>query len=389
MTLRPGFRFAVAPHFHLPADWPRRLHVGGIADDGSHGPWRPPTADELPHLVGHPAGGVGPDPVVELFRLPDHLRAKWWQLFERSVTAGNGHLPGFETFAGQLVDFLAFKEMPAPVRARCDVVVRRPGQWSALRSADGPSPWGAINLGDEATSVILTGPDSLPVRLTLESGEGYRLPATDLVVDGTAEDKSEPDVLLLITDPGPAARPPVARSHVRRVGDGIWTAGPLLGPEECSALIATAEARGYRSARMTAQGRNNSEVFLRLPDLSELILARLGEQTWETGSDFEVTAVAPVLEFYRYREGDSVAAHRDSPDDVAPGVRSDLTLVIYLNEGFSGGDTCFPDQALCPHPGLGEAVLFRHSLLHEGTPVREGLKYIVRTSLATSPSSAD
>src|SRR5262249_7833833 len=56
MTLEPGCRFVVAPHFHLRADWPRRLQVGaGVEEAGGcffpRQSWRPPTPDELSLLV--------------------------------------------------------------------------------------------------------------------------------------------------------------------------------------------------------------------------------------------------------------------------------------------------------------------------------------------------
>src|SRR5262249_40066161 len=92
---------------------------------------------------------------------------------------GNAPLPGFESFAGRVGEFLAFKGLPLPEGARCDVVVSQPGQWSVPW---GPVPnrlegllcnlapwaawseaeelrcrgaWGGINLGDEEPSVVV------------------------------------------------------------------------------------------------------------------------------------------------------------------------------------------------------------------------------------------
>src|SRR4051794_38543020 len=120
MNLQPGCRFAVAPHFHLPVDWSRRLRVGTGVDeiDGGffpRGPWRPPTGDELAHLVGSADSTPAeePDGAVRLFRLPEHLRADWWQLLERAAGAG-GRLPGYDAFVARVVAFLAFKALPVP-----------------------------------------------------------------------------------------------------------------------------------------------------------------------------------------------------------------------------------------------------------------------------------
>jgi hypothetical protein len=265
MTLQPGCRFVVAPHFHLPADWPRRLRVGvGVEEaDGCFFPrplWRPPTAEELAVLVPSPAGPKAPeDPeaCVCLFQLPGHLWGEWWKLLERGMgDLGGGRLPHLDVFVNQLAEFLAFKDLPLPEGARCDVVVSRPGQrsvpWGREASPPGglrghpdagaawpledppgvPRLWGGINLGEADTSVVLINlpyrqlaaalrdrvpdqpaptavgdlvgrflrswSDYPPTRLILGPGEGYRLPRSGLILDGYPGDKQEPDVLLLI-----------------------------------------------------------------------------------------------------------------------------------------------------------------------------------------------
>jgi hypothetical protein len=186
MTLLPGCRFAVAPHFHVPADWPRRLRIGaGIEEDDGRffprGPWRPLTAEELGLLVSDAAGLAPPDldATLCLFQLPEHLRSAWWQLLDEAAAAGDAGLAGFDVFGEQLGEFLAFKGLPVAGEARCDVVVSKPGQrsarwdpeanraagmscslapwvsWPDGASARGPGLWGAINLGDEETSAVL------------------------------------------------------------------------------------------------------------------------------------------------------------------------------------------------------------------------------------------
>ncbi|HKB40572.1 MAG TPA: hypothetical protein VKD72_29370 [Gemmataceae bacterium] len=255
MILQPGCRFAVAPHFHLPAEWAQRLRVGtGVAEtDGRFFPqpsWRPPTTDELSLLVRAADGPTTSEELeasVCLFQLPGHLRSEWWKLLEQSAgVLGEGPLAGFESFAGRVGEFLAFKGLPIPAGASYDVVVSKPGQWSVPWRPEASCPvglfcnpatgalrlWGGINLGDEETSVVLINlpwrqleeelrrrfPDQSspavgelvgqflrscsdypPVRLILGPGEGYRLPQGGLILDGYGGDKQEPDVLLLIS----------------------------------------------------------------------------------------------------------------------------------------------------------------------------------------------
>src|SRR6516162_9782992 len=113
MTLPLGCRLTVAPRFHLAPDWTARLAVGtGVREaDGRffpRGPWRPLTADEMSLLIADPENDAE---AGCLFQIPDHLRAAWWDLLDRSVEAGGTALPEFEEFTRQVAEFLRFKHM--------------------------------------------------------------------------------------------------------------------------------------------------------------------------------------------------------------------------------------------------------------------------------------
>jgi hypothetical protein len=243
MILQPGCRFVVAPHFHLPADWARRLLVGaGINEvDGSffaHPSWRPPTAEELAVLV-EPGAEATPavdlETCVCLFHLAGHIQSGWWHLLEQAAgVLADGRIPGFETFVSQVVDFLAFKNLAVPEGARCDVVVSNSGgnSFSARPEVDRPvglhctlapwTPWpgaedfgcqrlwGVINLGEEPTSVVLI---NLPCRhLDAELRRLYPdqpLPATvGGLVGQFLRCRSDYASLRLILGPGEGCRLP-------------------------------------------------------------------------------------------------------------------------------------------------------------------------------------
>jgi hypothetical protein len=266
MNLQPGCRLAVAPRFHLPADWTRRLLLGaGVTESEGHffpePSWRPPQTNELPLLARGPEEPTSPTELaacVCLFQLAGHLRSAWWDLLEQAAEAlGDGPLPGFPSFADRVGAFLDFKGIPLPDEARCDVVVSNPGQqlvrWgpAAFRPAGlvatlapatpwpegefqrGPRLWGAINLGDAETSLVLINlscpqlavelgrrfadqpaprsvgelaerflrscPDYPPLRLILGPGEGCRFPVDGMIFSSHRGDKQEPDVLLWIS----------------------------------------------------------------------------------------------------------------------------------------------------------------------------------------------
>ena len=58
-----------------------------------------------------------------------------------------------------------------------------------------------------------------------------------------------------------------------------------------------------------------------------------------------------------------------------------LTFIVYLNDGFQGGDTAFLDDDVVAHPKPGRALLFQHQILHEGCQVLAGVKYVLRTDV--------
>jgi hypothetical protein len=210
MTLRAGCRLVVAPMFHLPVDWSRRLHLGSL----SLSDWRSPDAEELALLLPDaslPTPRASLSDCVCLFRLPRHLLAAWSRLLARLGETGSMPADGFNAFARDVGQFLSFKEMPLPEAASVDLLVSQPGQSAVLDKANGTPLWGGINLGDEATSLVFINllardrraegdNDTLYplVRLRIEPGEGYRLPANGLLFDICTVDKHDPDVLLRI-----------------------------------------------------------------------------------------------------------------------------------------------------------------------------------------------
>ena len=67
-----------------------------------------------------------------------------------------------------------------------------------------------------------------------------------------------------------------------------------------------------------------------------------------------------------------------------------MTFMIYLNDGMTGGETRFfmdMERALKQRPYLsvrpeeGLALVFLHSIWHEGAVVQSGRKYVLRTDV--------
>lgn len=84
------------------------------------------------------------------------------------------------------------------------------------------------------------------------------------------------------------------------------------------------------------------------------------------------------LGILNYGVGGRYTTHRDSgpahPERV-------LSLLLYLNDDFEGGTTCFPSRDLEVRPVPGMGVLFDSSLAHSGEPVLRGRKFAMVTWL--------
>jgi predicted 2-oxoglutarate/Fe(II)-dependent dioxygenase YbiX len=90
--------------------------------------------------------------------------------------------------------------------------------------------------------------------------------------------------------------------------------------------------------------------------------------------------------FYKYGVGQAFRWHRDGAFIRNPCEQSLLTFMIYLNEGFVGGATEFDHVSVVPR--MGDALVFRHGLRHQGAEVTRGTKYVLRSDVMFRRSSA-
>jgi hypothetical protein len=166
----------------------------------------------------------------------------------------------------------------------------------------------------------------------------------------------------------------------------------FLDPEECGQLIALAEAQGFSSAGVrTAAGpkamplvRNNERVMVASAPWVWLIWQRLS-LIGLPELDGQVPAGLPQdLRFYRYTPGQRFKMHKDGPWNEG-GLTSKLTLLVYLNDGFRGGDTGFRDFRVTPR--MGPALVFIHDTWHEGAAVEQGVKYVLRSDVLYQPAA--
>lgn len=160
----------------------------------------------------------------------------------------------------------------------------------------------------------------------------------------------------------------------------------LLSAEECEALITLSEARGFAAASVrTEHGqqakpliRNNERVVFEAPAWRDTLWQRLSVFPLPEVHSQHATGLPRALRFYKYTPGQRFKMHKDGPW-VEDGLTSQLTLLVYLNEGFLGGDTVFRDMVVMPKTG--SALLFLHDTWHEGAALAEGTKYVLRSDV--------
>ncbi len=169
----------------------------------------------------------------------------------------------------------------------------------------------------------------------------------------------------------------------------------VLAPAECDALVQRIDALSPAAAPITtARGfvmrpdiRNNERVmfddvamaarlFERLaPVLPGQLLNRDGELLGKP------CGLNERFRGYRYSPGQRFAPHFDGAFIRNPHEASELTVLLYLNDGFEGGATAFCDWGARVEPRRGQALLFQHLVLHEGQEVTAGRKYVLRSDV--------
>jgi hypothetical protein len=182
------------------------------------------------------------------------------------------------------------------------------------------------------------------------------------------------------------------------LANDIGVVPDFLSAAECQAFIAFSEGRAYEGAPISTAGgtalvrdvRNNDRVIVddvaeaaRLYQRAEAFLPPRMDEEWHR------CGLNERLRFYRYDAGQKFDWHRDGFYRNSAGERSFLTFMVYLNEGFGGGETLFTriggqylsEDDLTVTPKCGMALVFRHKLLHTGAGVTSGRKYVLRTDV--------
>lgn len=169
----------------------------------------------------------------------------------------------------------------------------------------------------------------------------------------------------------------------------VFAIADVFGAAECTDTIAQIEQLGFEAAPISTPSgfvmrpdvRNNTRVMFDDRPLAAELFARIREAIPAQLCDRRAVGVNERFRCYRYEPGQRFAPHYDGAFQRSPAERSELTLMVYLNDEFTGGTTAFHDFDVEATPRTGAALLFQHQLLHEGCVVRSGIKYVLRSDV--------
>ncbi|MFT3810458.1 MAG: 2OG-Fe(II) oxygenase [Micropepsaceae bacterium] len=195
------------------------------------------------------------------------------------------------------------------------------------------------------------------------------------------------------------------RPFMRHAAPRIATFNRLLTPEECDYVISRAApylrvverpgmpGYGLRTYMLAPLGLVESDALIQ--SLDELISRALGEPS----------ANGETLSMLHYVPGQLFGPHWDWLDPSVPaqhqmietGGQRIRSLVVYLNEGYEGGETVFPRVGWRFKGKRGDALMWDNvdaageidiRSQHEGTPPRSSEKFVLSKWMRSKPQPA-
>lgn len=159
---------------------------------------------------------------------------------------------------------------------------------------------------------------------------------------------------------------------------------------ECADLIQRIESLDPKVATINTLGgtqvnrdvRNNDRVIFDDQALADRVLARIGDKAPQNIHGRTLVGANERFRCYRYQPGMKFAPHSDGAFVRNELEQSFYSVLVYLNGEFEGGATTFlTDPEIAIQPETGKILLFQHPIVHEGSLVTSGVKYVARTDL--------
>jgi hypothetical protein len=182
-----------------------------------------------------------------------------------------------------------------------------------------------------------------------------------------------------------------------------------LSPSVCRELIQLSERAGYEPAlvnighgrqKYIPEYRSSFRVMLDHDKLANTFFKYI-EEHLPLRSDYrglyKPRECNERIRFLKYDNAGYFQQHCDGSyarprTHTRFGDRSYLTLLVYLNQEYEGCTRLFSDDGSRSYdvkPETGMILVHDHSVLHEGAPISNGVKYAIRTDVMYTPCSTD
>lgn len=192
--------------------------------------------------------------------------------------------------------------------------------------------------------------------------------------------------------------PTIPNPIERLTADGLVSCAPgLLSPEECNYLIGSAQ--DIMSPALVVDPRTGREIVNPVRTSETGVISPVREDLVIRAINLRIAKITQThvdsgeaLTLLRYKTGQEFKLHYDILHQ--PKNQREKTVIIYLNDDFSGGETFFPDYRLTVTPKQGNALIFSNVMpdnsqnklsRHAGLPVTKGSKWVATRWIRSRP----
>lgn len=161
--------------------------------------------------------------------------------------------------------------------------------------------------------------------------------------------------------------------------NGIFVLPQILSAEQISEIYKTSKIKANHHGDDEGHSRILNTPFKADKPYSLPWVAKLIDQHIP-----RITSAACVdenMQIYTLPDGGGVVPLHVDQDFEVDGLDARYSILIYLNDAYTGGETVFNCNMYAPKIPVGAGLLFRHNILHEGLKVTSGEKHILKTDL--------
>lgn len=173
----------------------------------------------------------------------------------------------------------------------------------------------------------------------------------------------------------------------------------LLTQNECKEFINLTEKLGYEDLKeFKKETRNSTRCFIYSKSLASELWNRIKpfEKNFKNLKPYGVTdnegiwrpyGIDECFRFNKYTKDNFFKRHVDAVYCESNHEKSILSVLVYLNDDFKGGNTKIWKDFDSTKPlhfiksKAGSALIFTHDLIHEGAKVEDKIKYVVRIDI--------